>query len=87
MIEEKIVLNSQKKKKREELISLGIEGTTKLSDIAFSWNCTPEFILEQLYFIQKSHDYALLIDGDDYFRFFGRLTKPVKANKKAVNIV
>lgn len=67
MVEKKMTIND----KREELIILGIEGKTMISEVAKTWGgCNPETIVGHLYFIQQSQNYVLLIDGKGYFRFF-----------------
>lgn len=59
--------------RREELIKLGIEGKTKLSEVAEEWRCSTENIVGHLHTIQESKNYAFLVDGQGYFRIFGDL--------------
>jgi hypothetical protein len=56
--------------KKDEIIRLGKDGRTTLSEVADVWRCSTKNIADYLHRLQEQDKYAYLIDSKGVFRFF-----------------
>lgn len=54
----------------KEMIELGKQGKTMLSEVAQAWGCSTKNIAEYLHGLQERENYVYLVDGRGYFRIF-----------------